>query len=89
MFNWSKIWEENGIIENSYFANLHKTVNDGIYLFKDISKGDSFFDILIYPFHSGNNSKEFQYEILKEKMENSKKSENSNTLEIYVSYDST
>lgn len=88
MFNWSKIWEENGIIENSYFANLHKTVNDGIYLFKDISKGDSFFDILIYPFHSGNNSKEFQYEILKEKMENSKKSENSNTLEIYVSYDS-
>lgn len=88
MFDWSKIWEENGIIENSYYANLDETVNDGMYLFKEISKGDSFLDILIYPFHHGNNSKEFQYEILKEKMENSKKSENSNTLEIYVSYDS-
>lgn len=88
MFDWSKIWEENGIIENSYYANLDETVNDGMYLFKEISKGDSFLDILIYPFHYGNNSKEFQYEILKEIIENSKKSENSNTLEIYVSYDS-
>ena len=88
MFDWSKIWEENGIIEKSYYANLDKNFNDAMYLFKEISKGDSFLDILIYPFHSGNNSKEFQYEILKEKMENSKKLKNSNTLEIYVSYDS-
>lgn len=89
MFNWSKIWEENGIIEKSYYANLDKTYNDAMYLFKEISKGDSFLDILIYPFHSGYNNNAFQYNTLKDIMDSYKGNiHENNTLEIYISYDS-
>lgn len=89
MFDWSKIWEENGIIENSYYANLNKNYNDTMYLFKEISKGDSFLDILIYPFHSGYNNNAFQYNTLKDIMDSYKSNiTKNNTLEIYISFDS-
>lgn len=89
MFDWSKIWEENGIIEKSYYANLDKTFNDAMYLFKEISKGDSFLDILIYPFHSDYNNNGFQYNTLKDIMDSYKGNiHENNTLEIYISFDS-
>ncbi|MFX3643689.1 hypothetical protein ACJBPR_00490 [Streptococcus suis] len=86
MIDWIKNWEKVGVVGSYSNQQVQKLDGNKMILLKDMSDDDSFVDKLIYQYHDEYNDGNFQYQKIKEFLEEHPKNSN-NPLEIYISYD--